>query len=241
MCLKLVVWALTWDEVIARGKRALDDMRLQMLLRGQNLLGYRHYADDVVEAFVQKAADNGIDVFRIFDALNDLRNIEIAMKAVKKAGKHAQGTICYTTSPVHTLALFVQQAKDMQFMGADSIAIKDMAGLLTPYATFDLVKAIKAEVDLPLVIHSHSTSGLAPLCQLKAIEAGVDRIDTTISSFASGTSHPATESQVAALKAHQLRHRPGFESAERNRRLLPRSPQEVPAVRKRVHPRRRIG
>ncbi|KAA1176341.1 oxaloacetate decarboxylase subunit alpha [Marinobacter salinexigens] len=181
-------------------KAALPNTRLQMLLRGQNLLGYRHYADDVVEAFVQKAADNGIDVFRVFDALNDLRNIETAMKAVKKAGKHAQGTICYTTSPVHTPELFVKQAKDMQAMGADSIAIKDMAGLLTPYATYELVKAIKSEVDLPLVVHSHSTSGLAPLCQLKAIEAGADRIDTAISSFASGTSHPATESQVAALK-----------------------------------------
>ncbi|MCG8516526.1 MAG: sodium-extruding oxaloacetate decarboxylase subunit alpha [Pseudomonadales bacterium] len=181
-------------------RKALPNTRLQMLLRGQNLLGYRHYADDVVEAFVQKTADNGIDVFRVFDALNDLRNIETAMKAVKKAGKHAQGTICYTTSPVHTPALFVQQAKDMQAMGADSIAIKDMAGLLTPYATYELVRAIKAEVDLPLVVHSHSTSGLAPLCQLKAVEAGADRIDTAISSFASGTSHPATESQVAALK-----------------------------------------
>ncbi|WP_133013231.1 sodium-extruding oxaloacetate decarboxylase subunit alpha [Marinomonas flavescens] len=181
-------------------KEALPNTRLQMLLRGQNLLGYRHYADDVVEAFVQKAADNGIDVFRVFDALNDLRNIETAMKAVKKAGKHAQGTICYTTSPVHTAQLFVEQAKAMQAMGADSIAIKDMAGLLTPYATYDLVKAIKEAVDLPLVVHSHSTSGLAPLCQLKAIEAGADRIDTAISSFAGGTSHPATESQVAALK-----------------------------------------
>ncbi|QRV22843.1 sodium-extruding oxaloacetate decarboxylase subunit alpha [Marinomonas foliarum] len=181
-------------------RAALPNTRLQMLLRGQNLLGYRHYADDVVEAFVQKAADNGIDVFRVFDALNDLRNIETAMKAVKKAGKHAQGTICYTTSPVHTPALFVEQAKAMQAMGADSIAIKDMAGLLTPYATYDLVKAIKEAVDLPLVVHSHSTSGLAPLCQLKAIEAGADRIDTAISSFASGTSHPATETQVAALK-----------------------------------------
>ena len=181
-------------------RAALPNTRLQMLLRGQNRLGYRHYADDVVEAFVQKAADNGIDVFRVFDALNDLRNIETAMKAVKKAGKHAQGTICYTTSPVHTPALFVEQAKAMQAMGADSIAIKDMAGLLTPYATYDLVKAIKEAVDLPLVVHSHSTSGLAPLCQLKAIEAGADRIDTAISSFASGTSHPATETQVAALK-----------------------------------------
>jgi pyruvate carboxylase subunit B len=188
-----------WDR-LRQLRKALPNTRLQMLLRGQNLLGYRHYADDVVEAFVQKAADNGMDVFRIFDALNDLRNIETAMRAVKKAGKHAQGTICYTTSPVHTQALFVQQAKDMQAMGADSIAIKDMAGLLTPYATFDLVKAIKSAVNIPLVIHSHSTSGLAPLCQLKAIEAGADRIDTAISSFAGGTSHPATESQVAALK-----------------------------------------
>mgnify|MGYP003138451646 FL=1 len=171
-----------------------------MLLRGQNLLGYRHYADDVVSAFVERAAENGIDVFRIFDALNDLRNLETAMKAVKKADKHAQGTISYTTSPVHTPELFVKQAKDLQKMGADSIAIKDMAGLLAPYPTYDLVKAIKSEVDLPLVIHSHATSGLAAQCQLKAIEAGVDRIDTAISSFASGTSHPATESQVAALR-----------------------------------------
>lgn len=181
-------------------RAALPNTRLQMLLRGQNLLGYRHYADDVVEAFVQKSADNGIDVFRVFDALNDVRNLETAMKAVKKAGKHAQGTICYTTSPVHTAELFVKQAHAMAAMGADSIAIKDMAGLLTPYATYDLVKALKAEIDLPLVIHSHSTAGLAQLCQLKAIEAGADRIDTAISSFANGTSHPATEAQVAALK-----------------------------------------
>ncbi len=184
-------------------RQALPNTRLQMLLRGQNLLGYRHYADDVVEAFVQKSAENGIDVFRVFDALNDVRNLETAIKAVKKAGKHAQGTICYTTSPVHTPELFVKQAKTMQQMGADSIVIKDMAGLLTPYASFDLVQAIKSSVDLPLVLHSHSTSGLASLCQLKAIEAGADRIDTAISSFASGTSHPATESQVAALKGTQ--------------------------------------
>ncbi|MDA0689424.1 MAG: sodium-extruding oxaloacetate decarboxylase subunit alpha [Proteobacteria bacterium] len=181
-------------------REALPNTRLQMLLRGQNLLGYRHYADDVVEAFVQKSADNGIDVFRVFDALNDLRNIETAMAAVKKSGKHAQGTICYTTSPVHDSELFVKQAVQLQEMGADSIAIKDMAGLLTPYATYDLVKAIKSTVPLPLAIHSHATSGLAPLCQLKAIEAGADRIDTAISSFAGGTSHPATEYQVAALK-----------------------------------------
>lgn len=185
-------------------RKALPNTRLQMLLRGQNLLGYRHYADDVVEAFVQKAADNGIDVFRVFDALNDIRNLETAMKAVKKAGKHAQGTICYTTSPVHTSELFVSMAKEMEAMGADSIAIKDMAGLLTPYATFDLVKALKAAVNVPIVIHSHSTAGLGPMCQLKAIEAGADRIDTAISAFAGGTSHPATESQVAALKGTEF-------------------------------------
>jgi pyruvate carboxylase subunit B len=181
-------------------RKALPNTRLQMLLRGQNLLGYRHYADDVVAAFVEKSAENGIDVFRVFDALNDLRNIETAMKAVKRSGKHAQGTICFTTSPVHTADLFVEQARQLQNMGADSIAIKDMAGLLTPYGTYELVKAIKDNVPLPLAIHSHATSGLAPLCQLKAIEAGVDRIDTAISSFAGGTSHPATEFQVAALK-----------------------------------------
>ncbi|WP_432696154.1 sodium-extruding oxaloacetate decarboxylase subunit alpha [Marinobacterium sp. YM272] len=184
-------------------RKALPNTRLQMLLRGQNLLGYRHYADDVVEAFVAKAAENGIDVFRVFDALNDLRNLETAIKAVKKAGKHAQGTICYTTSPVHTEALFVKQAKELKAMGADSIAIKDMAGLLTPYATYDLVKAIKGGVDLPVFIHSHATAGLAAQCQLKAVEAGAEHIDTAISSFASGTSHPATESQVAALRGTQ--------------------------------------
>mgnify|MGYP003384685254 CR=1 FL=1 len=180
-------------------RAALPNTKLQMLLRGQNLLGYRHYADDVVTAFVEKSAENGIDVFRVFDALNDLRNIETAMRAVKDSGKHAQGTISYTTSPVHTAELFVQQAKELRDMGADSIAIKDMAGLLAPYPTYDLVKAIKAEVDLPIVLHSHSTSGLAAQCQLKAIEAGADRVDTAISSFASGTSHPATESLVASL------------------------------------------
>jgi pyruvate carboxylase subunit B len=151
-------------------------------------------------AFVQKSADNGVDVFRVFDALNDLRNIETAMKAVKDAGKHAQGTICYTTSPVHNAEIFVEQAKQLQSMGADSIVIKDMAGLLTPYGTYELVKAIKDAVPLDLAIHSHSTSGLAPLCQLKAVEAGADRIDTSISAFAGGTSHPSTEAQVAALK-----------------------------------------
>ncbi|NVK42074.1 MAG: sodium-extruding oxaloacetate decarboxylase subunit alpha [Oceanospirillaceae bacterium] len=184
-------------------RAALPNTRLQMLLRGQNLLGYRHYADDVVEAFVEKAASNGIDVFRVFDALNDLRNLETAIRAVKKAGKHAQGTICYTTSPVHTTALYVEQAKALKAMGADSLALKDMAGLLTPYATYDLVKALREAVDLPIFLHSHSTAGLAAQCQLKGIEAGAEHIDTAISSFAWGTSHPATESQVAALRDSQ--------------------------------------
>ena len=181
-------------------KAALPNTRLQMLLRGQNLLGYRHYSDDVVEAFCARAAANGIDVFRIFDAMNDVRNLETAIRAVKKSGKHAQGTIAYTTSPVHTVELFVEQARAMRDMGVDSIAIKDMAGLLTPFATGDLVRALKAEIDLPVFIHSHDTAGVASMCQLKAIENGADHIDTAISSMAWGTSHPGTESMVAALR-----------------------------------------
>jgi len=182
-------------------KAALPNTRLQMLLRGQNLLGYRHYSDDVVEAFVAKAAENGIDVFRIFDAMNDVRNLETAIRAVKKSGKHAQGTIAYTTSPVHTTEAFVEQARQMAAMGVDSIAIKDMAGLLTPYATGELVNALKAALpELDVVIHSHDTAGVASMCQLKAIENGADHIDTAISSMAWGTSHPGTESMVAALK-----------------------------------------
>ena len=181
-------------------REALPNTRLQMLLRGQNLLGYRHYSDDVVRAFVAKAAANGIDVFRIFDAMNDVRNLETSIKAVKDSGKHAQGTIAYTTSPVHTIDAFVKQAQAMEAMGCDSLAIKDMAGLLTPYATGELVKALKAEQSLPVFIHSHDTAGLAAMCQLKAIENGADHIDTAISSMAWGTSHPGTESMVAALR-----------------------------------------
>ena len=188
-----------WER-LRKLRQALPNTRLQMLLRGQNLLGYRHYADDVVTAFVERAAANGIDVFRIFDAMNDVRNLETAVRAVKASGKHAQGTISYTTSPVHSTASFVELAKKMAAMGCDSIAIKDMAGLLTPYATSELVTALKAAVDLPLFLHSHNTAGLAALCQMKAIEAGADHVDTAISAFAGGTSHPATESLVAALK-----------------------------------------
>lgn len=181
-------------------RKALPNTRLQMLLRGQNLVGYRHYSDDVVKAFVEKSAENGIDVFRIFDAMNDVRNLEMAIKVVNNLGKHAQGTISYTTSPVHSIEGFVEQAKQMAALGVQSIALKDMAGLLTPFVTGELVKALKAELDLPIFIHSHDTAGLSTMCQLKAIENGADHIDTAISSMAWGTSHPATESMVAALR-----------------------------------------
>jgi pyruvate carboxylase subunit B len=188
-----------WER-LAKLKDALPKTPLQMLLRGQNLLGYRHYSDDVVRAFVQRAAEAGMNVFRVFDALNDVRNLKTAIEAVKANGKHAQGTICYTTSPVHGTASFVALAKDLAALGCDSIAIKDMAGLLTPYATFELVKALKDAVELPMHLHSHATSGLSEMCQLKAIEAGCRHIDTALSSWSGGTSHPPTESQVIALK-----------------------------------------
>jgi pyruvate carboxylase subunit B len=188
-----------WER-LSKLKVALPKTRLQMLVRGQNLLGYRHYSDDVVRAFIHKAAGNGMDVFRIFDALNDVRNLRTAIEAAKESGKHAQGTICYTTSPAHDVQSFVTLGKELAKLGCDSIAIKDMAGLLTPYATSELVKALKDAVDTPLHLHSHATSGLAEMCQLKAIEAGCQHIDTALSSWAGGTSHPPTESLVTALK-----------------------------------------
>ncbi|MFD2113098.1 sodium-extruding oxaloacetate decarboxylase subunit alpha [Thiorhodococcus fuscus] len=188
-----------WER-LRKLREALPNTRLQMLLRGQNLLGYRHYSDDVVRAFVKRSAENGMDVFRIFDALNDLRNLKTAIEATKAAGKHAQGTICYTVSPVHTVEGFVKMGKELAAMGCDSIAVKDMAGLLTPFVTADLVKALKDSVDLPLHLHSHATAGLADMCHMKAIENGCDTIDTAISSMAGGTSHPPTESMVAALR-----------------------------------------
>jgi pyruvate carboxylase subunit B len=188
-----------WER-LRRLREALPNTRLQMLLRGQNLLGYRHYSDDVVRAFVAKAADTGIDVFRVFDALNDTRNLETAVAAVKKAGKHAQGAICYTTSPVHGNPQFVAMAKQLQDMGCDSVAIKDMAGLLTPMVTAQLVAELGAAVDLPIHMHSHATAGTAEMSHLKAIENGCRHIDTVISSFSGGASHAPTESMVAALR-----------------------------------------
>ncbi|MBI1911148.1 MAG: sodium-extruding oxaloacetate decarboxylase subunit alpha [Deltaproteobacteria bacterium] len=181
-------------------RKALPNTRLQMLLRGQNLVGYRHYSDDVVRKFIERSAKNGIDVFRIFDALNDIRNIEVAVKAAKDVKATVEATICYTTSPVHTHEAFVEMAQKLVNMGADTICIKDMAGLLTPGASFDLVSKLKQKITLPIHIHSHDSSGLASMSYLKAIEAGAEIIDTAISSLASGTSQPPTESIVAALR-----------------------------------------
>ena len=180
-------------------KAAMPNTRQQMLLRGQNLLGYRHYADDVVDRFVERCAESGIDVFRIFDAMNDPRNLERAIAAVKKTGKHAQGTISYTTSPVHTVDMWVDYAKALEDLGADSIAIKDMAGILTPYSAFDLVSRLKAQTGLEVQLHAHATAGLSDMTILKAVEAGIDRVDTAISSMSMTYGHTATESVVAAL------------------------------------------
>jgi oxaloacetate decarboxylase (Na+ extruding) subunit alpha len=187
-----------WERIRAL-KAAMPNTPMQMLLRGQNLLGYRHYGDDVVEAFVERAAANGVDVFRVFDALNDARNMQTSFKAVKKAGKHAQATLSYATSPVHSIDSFVSLARELQTMGADSLCIKDMAGLLKPYDAYTLVKALKKAVDLPVQIHSHATTGMSVATLVKAIEAGADGIDTAIASMAMGTSHSPTETMVEIL------------------------------------------
>jgi pyruvate carboxylase subunit B len=181
-------------------RKSLPNSRIQMLLRGQNLLGYRHYSDDVVDAFVKQSANNGVDVFRIFDAMNDVRNLTTSIKSVKKYKKHAEGTLSYTTSPVHDIPYFVSLAKEMEKYGCDTIAIKDMAGLLTPSATKDLVTSLKKSVALPIHIHSHATSGLASINLITAVQNGAEIIDTCNSSFAEGASHPSTESIIAALE-----------------------------------------
>ncbi|MFO7611652.1 MAG: oxaloacetate decarboxylase subunit alpha [Clostridia bacterium] len=181
-----------WER-LRKIKAGAKKTKLQMLLRGQNILGYKHYPDDVLEYFVQKSIYNGIDILRIFDALNDPRNLEVAMRATKKEGGHAQGTICYTTSPVHDTEQFIKDAKSLVDAGADSICIKDMAGLLLPYTAYDLVKAIKENVNLPIQLHTHATSGTSEMVYLKAVEAGVDIIDTAISPLSMGTAQPATE------------------------------------------------
>lgn len=187
-----------WD-MLRQIRRRVQKTKLQMLLRGQNLVGYRHYADDVCREFVKRSVGNGIDIIRIFDALNDLRNLEVTADETKKQGAHLQLAFAYTTSPVHTTESFIQLAEKMRDMGADSICIKDMAGLLTPTVASELVKGIKSKVDLPLEIHTHSTCGLASMSHFAAIEAGADIIDVALSPFSGGTSHPATEALVAAL------------------------------------------
>ncbi|MFV9685144.1 sodium-extruding oxaloacetate decarboxylase subunit alpha [Pseudomonas sp. NY15367] len=188
-----------WER-IRELKKAMPNTRQQMLLRGQNLLGYRHYADDVVEKFVERAAVNGVDVFRVFDAMNDPRNLETALKAVKHQGKHAQGTISYTTSPVHTLNMWVDLAKQIEDMGADSVAIKDMAGILTPYTAFELVSRLKASLAIPIHMQCHATAGLSSVAILKAVEAGIDNVDTAISSLSMTYGHSPTESVVAMFQ-----------------------------------------
>ncbi|MDD2401234.1 MAG: pyruvate carboxylase subunit B, partial [Clostridia bacterium] len=180
-------------------KQALKKTKLQMLLRGQNLVGYKHYADDVVEDFIKKSVAHGMDVFRIFDAMNDVRNLRKAIEVAKKEGANVQATFSYTVSPVHDLNYYLKMAQDLVNLGADSLCIKDMAGILKPYAAYELVAELKKKFDIPVQLHSHYTSGMASMMYLKGIEAGADVVDTAISSMALGTSQPATETMVATL------------------------------------------
>ena len=188
-----------WERLRAF-RAAVPNTRLQMLLRGQNLVGYRHYADDVLEKFIELSAANGIDVFRIFDALNDIRNIKHAMEVAKSCGKHVEATICYTVSPVHSLNHFIEQAKQLEDLGTDTICIKDMAGLLPPFEAYELISRLKAAVRTPIHLHTHYTSGMASMSALMAIIGGLDILDTAMSPLSGGTSHPPTESFIAALK-----------------------------------------
>ena len=188
-----------WER-LRKIRAKMPNTKLQMLLRGQNVLGYSHYPDDFVKLFVQKAVENGMDVIRIFDALNDVNNLKVAMEATVKAGAIASGTISYTTSPVHTHAKYVEMVKELKEMGASTICIKDMAGIMGPQEAYDMVSAIKDAVDMPIDLHTHSTTGLAFMTYLKAVEAGVDIIDTAISPFSGGTSQPATETLAYALR-----------------------------------------
>ncbi|NLM97477.1 MAG: pyruvate carboxylase subunit B [Halanaerobiaceae bacterium] len=187
-----------WER-LKKLKEKMPDTKLQMLLRGQNIVGYRHYPDDAVREFVRLSIKNGIDIFRIFDALNDVRNLKVAIEATKEFGGHAQAAVVYTESPVHDINHYIETAKKLQEMGADSICIKDMAGLMKPYQATELFGALKKEIDLPIQYHSHYTSGLAAMTYLKAVEAGVDIIDTALSALALGTSQPATETMVATF------------------------------------------
>ena len=190
-----------WER-LRKIKAACPNTKLQMLLRGQNLLGYKHYPDDVVRMFIRKSVENGIDIIRIFDALNDVRNIEVAVDETIKCGAHASGTICYTISPIHNLESYVKLAKQIEALGVHSICIKDMAGIMSPKEGYDLVKALKENVKVPIVVHTHSTTGLGFMTLLKCVEAGADVIDSAISCFSGGTSQPATETLVYTLKQY---------------------------------------
>jgi oxaloacetate decarboxylase (Na+ extruding) subunit alpha len=181
-------------------RKAMPNTRLQMLFRGQNILGYRHYADDVVESFVERSAENGIDVFRIFDAMNDVRNIECAVRATLRVKKHAQGTMAFTISPVHTTDKWVELGKQLENMGCDSICIKDMAGLLRPYIAYEIVSRLKEAVHIPIALHTHATTGMSTTAIIKATEAGVDYVDTSISSMSMTYGHSATESIVTIME-----------------------------------------
>ncbi len=196
-------------------KKLMPKTPLQMLIRGQNLLGYRHYSDDVVDRFIEKSAENGINIFRIFDALNDGRNIKRCINATKAVHQHAQATLCYTTSPVHDIDYWVNKAIEFAEMGADSIAIKDMAGILTPYMAEELVYKLKQEVDIELHLHAHATAGLSDMTIIKAIEAGIDRVDTSISSMSGTYGHTATESVVASLNGTKFDTGLNLESLEK--------------------------
>ena len=188
-----------WER-LRKIKKACPKTPLQMLLRGQNLLGYKHYPDDVVRMFVRKSVENGIDIIRIFDALNDIRNIEVAVDETLKCGAHASGCICYTISPIHNLESYVKLAKEIEALGVQSICVKDMAGIMSPKEAYDLVTALKKEIKVPIVIHTHNTTGLGPMTLMKAVEAGADVIDTAVSCFSGGTSQPPTETLVYALR-----------------------------------------
>ena len=188
-----------WER-IRKLKAAMPNTPQQMLLRGQNLLGYRHYADDVVRKFVERAASNGIDVFRIFDAMNDMRNLETAIAAVLEQGKHAQGTMAYTVSPVHTVDVWLDLARRIEDMGAHTVCIKDMAGLLKPYVAFELVSRMKETLEIPVHLHSHATTGMSTATYVKAVEAGVDTVDAAISSMSMTYGHSASESLVSILE-----------------------------------------
>jgi oxaloacetate decarboxylase (Na+ extruding) subunit alpha len=188
-----------WER-LRKLRAAMPNTRFQMLLRGQNVVGYKNYPDDVVEAFVARAAANGIDVFRIFDAMNDIRNMKTAIEAALKTGKTVEGAVCYTISPVHSADYFLRVAEKLADMGVQVICLKDMAGMLAPYAAYEIIKKIKSRIPLPLHLHSHCTAGLAPMSYMMAVEAGADILDTAIAPFSQGTSQPATEQVVAALK-----------------------------------------